>query len=341
MRVVVTGASGNVGSQVLPQLLAHPAVTSVVGVCRRPPTSFPDVAWHAVDLGADAAADDLRPALRGADVVVHLAWLLQPSHDEPLMRRVNLGGTRAVLDAVTTEQVPALVHASSVGAYSPARDKQSRVDESWPTGGIATSAYSRHKSRAERMLDGHEQTHPDRRVARLRPGVVLQAQAASALARYFLGSLVPQQLVRPALLPLVPRTAGLAIQAVHASDVAAAFVAAATRDVRGAFNVATEPVLDPTTLAQALHARQVPVPRALLRAVVDLSWRLRLQPTDPGWLDLATLGPLMDTTRARTELGWAPAVDATDALVEVLRGMGRGAGADTPVLRPRGHLLQH
>lgn len=335
MRVVVTGASGNVGSQVLPRLLSSPQVSSVVGVCRRPPASFPDVEWHA----ADVAADDLRPALRGADVVVHLAWLLQPSHDEPLMRRVNLGGTRAVLDAMTAESVPALVHASSVGAYSPATDKAVRVDESFPTGGIASSAYSRHKSRAERMLDGHERTHPDRRVARLRPGVVLQSQAASALARYFLGSLVPQRLVRPSLVPVVPRTAGLALQAVHATDVADAFVAAATRPVHGAFNVASEPVLDPATLAEALHAHQVPVPRTVLRALVDLSWRLRLQPTDPGWLDLGTLGPLMDTTRARTELGWSPTVLATDAVAEVVAAMGARAGADTPVLRPRRGLV--
>src|SRR5687768_1037518 len=109
MRIVVTGATGNVGSRLLPQLLSCSDVTSVVGIARRLPASpDPRVEWHALDV----AEDDLSPAVRGADVVVHLAWLLQPSHDPDEMRRVNLLGSRRVFDAFVREGVPALVHAS-------------------------------------------------------------------------------------------------------------------------------------------------------------------------------------------------------------------------------------
>ena len=81
MRVAVTGATGNVGSQLIPQLLDHPAVTSVVGLARRlPDAPDPRAEWHALDV----AEDDLVQAFRGADVVVHLAWLLQPAHDPAL-----------------------------------------------------------------------------------------------------------------------------------------------------------------------------------------------------------------------------------------------------------------
>ena len=331
MRIVVTGATGNVGSQLLPQLLDHPRVTSVVGIARRlPPDRDSRVDWRALDV----AATDLRPAFRGADVIVHLAWLLQPAHTPSEMARVNLGGTRRVLDALDSEGVPALVHASSVGAYSPGPDDR-RVPESHPTGGIASSVYSRHKSEAERMLDRFEALHPERRVVRLRPGIVLQPDAASELARYFLGPFVPQSLIRQGFIPVVPRTPGLAIQALHASDMAAAYVLAATTPVTGAFNIASEPVLDAGSLAATLRAVQVPVPGAVLRALVDLTWRLHLQPTDPGWVDLAVRGPLMDLTRAREELGWVPAVTATDALLAVVRAMGAGRGGGSPVLRPR------
>ena len=331
MRIVVTGATGNVGSQLLPQLLTSPQVTSVVGIARRLPADRDQrVSWHALDV----AEEDLRPAFRGADVVVHLAWLLQPAHDPDEMARVNLRGTQAVLDAVAAEGVPALVHASSVGAYSPAPAGQ-RVDESWPTGGIASSTYSRHKSEAERMLDAFSEQHPAVRVARLRPGIVLQGAAASALARYFLGPFVPQSLVRRRLRPVVPAVPGLEIQALHAADMAAAYVLAATQPVSGAFNVAAEPVLDPASLAAALGARRVPLPKAVVRGALDLLWRLHAVPVDPGWLDLGVNGPLMDLTRARTVLGWTPASSATDALVETVDAMGRGAGAPTPVLLPR------
>lgn len=185
------------------------------------------------------------------------------------------------------------------------------------------------------MLDRFESDHPERRVVRIRPVVVLHAAAASELARYFLGPFVPQSAVRRALLPVVPKVDRLAVQVVHSSDMADAYVRACVRPVTGAFNIAGEPVLDPPTLARTLGARQLPVPAALLRAVVELTWRLRVQPTDPGWIDLARLTPLLDTTRARTELGWTPQHDATDALLETVAALSQGRGGDAPVLRPR------
>lgn len=337
MRIVVTGATGNVGSQLLPQLVEHPDVRSVVGIARRlPDEPVAGVEWHALDV----AADDLLPAFTGADVVVHLAWLLQPAHDPDEMRRVNVDGTARVLDAVARAGVPVLVHASSVGAYSPGPAKtlgalSTRVMEDHPTQGISSSTYSRHKAEAERMLDAFEAEHPERRVVRMRPGVVLQAQAASALARYFLGPFVPQSLVRPSLLPLVPSVDKLAFQVVHAHDMARAYVLACVRPVTGAFNIAAEPVLDPGTLAALLGARRVPLPAAVLRGVVDAAWRLHLVPVDPGWVDIGRLTPLLDTTRARTVLGWSPRHDAGQALLETLEAMGARQGGPTPVLRAR------
>jgi UDP-glucose 4-epimerase len=331
MRIVVTGATGNVGSQLLPQLLDAPEVTSVVGLARRlPPDRDQRVDWHAVDV----AEDDLRPLLRGADVVVHLAWLLQPARNPDEMRRVNVVGTRRVVDAFVAEGVPALVHASSIGAYAPG-PKTPRVDESHPATGISSSTYSRHKAAAERILDALEAAHPERRVVRLRPGIVLQAAAASEQARLFLGPFVPQSLVRRSLLRVVPAVPRLAVQAVHASDMARAYVLAATTPVTGAFNVAAEPVLDPPTLARLLRAVQVPLPGSVLRGVVNALWRLHLVPVDPGWVDIALRTPLMDTTRAQEELGWRARRHAGDALTEAIDGIAAGRGGRTPVLRPR------
>lgn len=148
MRVVVTGATGNVGIPLLRRLCADPAIAGVVGVARRPPAEgtgpagTESVEWLACELGAADAPERLRPALVGADVVVHLAWLLQPSHRPQVMYATNVDGTRQVIDAVVAAGVPALVHASSVGAYSPG-PKDRYVDEFWPTEGIASSVYSR------------------------------------------------------------------------------------------------------------------------------------------------------------------------------------------------------
>jgi hypothetical protein len=93
-------------------------------------------------------------------------------------------------------------------------------------------------------------------------------------------------------------------------------------------------VLDPQELARLLRARPVRVPEGLVRGAAALSWRLHLQPTPPGWLDLALNVPLLDVTRARDELGWAPRHTAGEALLELLAGMRAGAGAKTPPLDP-------
>ena len=96
--------------------------------------------------------------MRGADAVVHLAWGFQPSHREDYLQELGVGGTRRVVEAATAAGVEHLVHMSSVGAYSPKRDDEP-VDESWPTGGVRTSMYSRHKSAAERLLDTSRPRH--------------------------------------------------------------------------------------------------------------------------------------------------------------------------------------
>jgi hypothetical protein len=95
-------------------------------------------------------------------------------------------------------------------------------------------------------------------------------------------------------------------------------------------------VLDPDELARILGARKLRVPAALLRGGAALSYALRLQPTEPGWVDMGLAVPVMDTTRARTELGWKPERSSADALLDLLEGMREGAGLDTPPLEAGG-----
>lgn len=329
-RIVVTGATGNVGTSVVEALIGDDRVGSVLGLARRRPEwRLPRVTWAE----ADVVSSDLIPLFRGADVVIHLAWAIQPSHRPEILRAINVDGSARVMAAVAAAGVPALVYASSIGAYSPG-PKDRPVDEGWPTEGLVTSFYARHKAAVERRLDLFESESPQVRVVRLRKALVFKREAGSGVRRLFAGPFVPTTLLRPSVIPLVPSTPGLVFQAVHTADVAQAYRLAALGQARGAFNIAAEPVLDGERLAEALDARPVAVPRRALRLGAALSWRLHLQPTPPGWVDLAFAVPVMDTTRARTELGWAPTVGADEALRQLLDGMAHGAGLPTPPLRP-------
>lgn len=338
MRVVITGATGNVGTSVVERLAADDAITEIVGVARRPTTwSAPKTRW----ITSDVAVDDLEPVFRDADAVIHLAWAFQPTHRPVATWRNNVLGSTRVFDAVASAGVPVLVHASSVGAYSPRADSEP-VDEHWPTNALPTAAYGREKSYVERVLDIFERDHPNVRVVRLRPGFIFKHGSAEAQRRLFVGPLLPNGVVRPELIPAVPDLPGLRLQALHARDVAAAYHLAVTRDVRGAFNVAAEPVLGARSLAELLDARVVRLPRAIARTALAVGWRMHLAPSTPDLLDLALSLPVMDTTRATSELGWRPDVDALTAVAEVLEGMRRGAGGRTPPLQPEaGGGLRH
>jgi nucleoside-diphosphate-sugar epimerase len=328
MRVIVTGATGNVGTSVLGALVAEPAVSEITGLARRrPDLEMEKVRWVA----ADVTTAELAPLFEGADAVIHLAWAIQPGHDEAAMERINVFGSERVFAAVAVAGVPSLVYASSVGAYSQG-PKQRQVDESWPTEGTPSSTYSRHKVRVERLLDRFEAENPAVRVVRMRPGLIFKAEAASEIRRLFIGPLLPGFLVRPRLIPIVPRVPRLRFQAVHADDVGDAYRRAVVQEVAGAFNLAAEPAIGPDELGKMLRARPIPVPAGVLRAAADLTWRLHLQPAEAGWIDMALGVPLMDSSRARDELGWAPARTSLDALAELLRGIREGEGGPTPPL---------
>ena len=336
MKIVVTGASGNAGTSLLRALADEPAVDTVLGIARRvPELSLPKVEWAS----ADVSRDELAPLFRGADAVVHLAWLIQPSRDQATLRATNVDGSRRVFAAPADAGVGTLVHASSIGAYSPG-PKDRAVDESWPTAGIKTSFYSRHKAEVEQLLDVFEAEHPDVRAVRLRPALKFKREAASEIRRYFAGPLLPNPLLHPDRIPIVPDTPRLVFQAVHTDDVADAYRRAVVSDVRGAFNVAAEPVLDPDRLSELLGARKLPVSRRVLRAAAALTWRARLQPTPEGWLDMALLTPIMDVTHAREELGWTPRHGADEALRELLAGLHEGAGFPTAPLHAGGSRLR-
>ncbi len=328
MRVVVTGASGNVGTSVLQALAGTPEVQEIVGVARRrPQATFARTSF----VQADIVADELVPLLRGADAVIHLAWLIQPGRDESVTHAVNVRGSERVFRATVEAGVPALLYASSVGAYSEG-PKDRYVDESWPTDGTPSSFYARHKAAAERQLDRLEREQPQLRVVRMRPGLIFKREAATEIRRLFLGPLLPGSLVRSQLVPLIPELPRLRFQAVHSLDVGEAFRLATVSDARGPFNLAAEPAIGVRELAEVFHARPIKMPASPVRALAAATYAMRLQPTEPGWLDMALAVPLMDCTRARTELGWKPRHTAIQALQELLGGLRAGADLDTPPL---------
>lgn len=312
---MVTGATGNIGTALLHRLVADDGVGEIRAVARRMSREDlgPKVRWFELDV----VDDDLTRAFEGADVVVHLAWRIQPSWDIEAMEAVNVTGSRRTFDAAI-EAGAAIVHASSLGAYGPG-PKDRMVGEDWPVSGHPDHPYSRQKAVVEHLLDGVEARHPEARVVRIRPALVMQPAAGEELRRYFLPRHFPFQALQAGLVERLP----VRFQVVHVDDVADAFARAALGDASGAFNIAA---------AEVIGSHQVSQLRPIVRLVASATWRMHAQPVDPGWVTLVFRAPLLATDRARKVLGWVPTRSGPEALEAGLAAIQDPPVPPTPAL---------
>ncbi|MHB1712864.1 MAG: NAD-dependent epimerase/dehydratase family protein [Acidimicrobiales bacterium] len=353
MRVVVVGATGNVGTSVIEALSRDSSIAHIIGLARRPPgPNALDIEWRQVDI----TTDPLHKHFRGVDAVIHLAWTLQPARHPRIQESANIQGAARVFEEAAASQVGALLYASSFAAYSPGPDspdgnpsdpdrrlgvrrlgvprtrQKCPVDESWPVGGIATSAYSRQKAQVERLLDRFEQVHQFVRVVRLRPGLTFKAGAGPQLQELFASGTLVGVIGLCSRLRIMPVPPGIAVPVVHTDDVAEAYRLALLTSVTGAYNIAADPALDVQTLARAFNLRQTGIRNDIARGAASRAWQLHATAVDPGWLDLALRCPALETRRARRELDWKPGHSALDAVRDLVEGM-RGRPIVPPLLR--------
>ncbi|MGH9101774.1 MAG: NAD-dependent epimerase/dehydratase family protein, partial [Acidimicrobiales bacterium] len=316
-RVVVLGSDGPLGAVTLAALRQQSGIGDVLGAAGQAGS----IAGGAVP---ELGVEDLELLLQGVATVVQLPRPTAPRTDTRQLWRRDVEGTRRLLEAMRRAGVDRLVHVSSAAAYSPAPEG-SQVTEDWPTDGDPRSPTSLRLAYVERMLDGFEQERSARRVVRLRPAVVLGRSPALALWRSLPAPVRASRWVRPSSSPLVPVVSGLRLQVVGARDVARACCLALAKDAVGAFNLATEPLLDAGELGRSLGAKVVPLPPVVANAVAWFAWRAGLA-VGPHAVTSLTAVPMIDPGKAREQLGWVATTDSGQAIAEVLEALADGAG---------------
>lgn len=298
--VAVTGAGGFLGRALVPALAADPDVGRVVAIDLHP-GSAGDVEWVAADV-RDPRIED---ALRGVDVVVHLAAIVLG--DIRLSDSVNVGGTANVCDAAGRAGVRRMVLASSVAAYGFGTPGRLLTEED-PLRPIDAFTYSRTKGAAERAADQALQRHPDLKDIRLRPSIILGPNTHE-----FASALAGRLMIRPGF------GAG-STQFVHVDDVVEAFRLAIVTDATGAFNIAAADTVTYRELATIIGAPLVTVPAPLARFGARMIKRFR--PTygiDPGWVLIAQQPPLVSVEKADRVLGWRAKRSSRETIEEFVR----------------------
>ena len=317
LTVAVTGPTGEIGISAVTALEREPAVGAIVGMARRPfdPASrgWVKTTYQRGDILDREAVDAL---VDQADVVIHLAFIIMGSRDESA--RINLQGTRNVFEATVARERPRrLVYTSSVAAYGYHSDNPVPLTEDVPARGSPEHYYSAQKAACEALLADISKDSP-LEVFVLRPCIVAGPNAP-ALADAMPWNQLPGPVravtkALPVLKPVVPDP-GFPLQLVHHDDVAAAIALAATAPAPpGVYNLAGDGVVSVADVARALGGRPVRVPAVAASAASAAISRVPFVPSMVEWLHVARTSVVMDTTRARTELGWRPVHSSAQTL---------------------------
>ncbi|MDT0158671.1 SDR family oxidoreductase [Microbacterium sp. ARD32] len=305
-RVLVTGGSGFLGSHVTALLAEHPSVEVVVSGDLRD-SAVPGVVSERVDV-TDAAG--IAPVLRRhrIDTVVHLAAIVNPGRDVALEYRVDVDGSRNVLDACLDAGVRRLVVSSSGAAYGYHADNPEWLDEGDPVRGNDEFPYSRHKRIVEEMLAGARAEHPELEQVIFRIGTILGPTVRNQITALWDG----RRLLRVA-------GSDSPFVFVWVDDVAGAMVRAATDGPAGVFNVAGDGRMTVPEIAARLGKRMLSVPAWVLGAALAVGHALRLTEHGPEKVRFLRHRPVLANRRLKQEFGYTPARTSREAFEEYLR----------------------
>jgi len=325
LTVAVTGPTGDIGRSVIRALEGSPRVRRIVGMARRPfdpaEHGWERTEYRRGDVLDRGSVDEL---VAGADVVVHLAFIIFGGREET--REINLTGSRNVFEATVAAGATRLVYTSSVAAYGFHDDNPDLLTEDLPPRGTREFYYSAQKAELEALLA--EAVAGSATAAYVFRPCIVAGRDAPTLVEGFTGQTILGSRVRPLwraldaaplIGPVLPDT-GTPFQLVHHDDVAAAIRAAVIgQGTEGTYNLAAESPITVGDVAGALGWRSIPIPRAALGALGLVS-RAPLVPAQARWINVVRKPVLMDTAKARRELGWRPQHDARWTLRETVEG---------------------
>jgi len=318
LTVAVTGPTGTFGLALVPLLQGEGQVDRVIGIARRP-FDPAERGWTKMEYrrGDVRDADALRTAFEGADVVVHLAFLIVGG-SRATTRAINVEGTLNAFRAAAAAGATRFVYASSIAAYGFHRDNPIGMTEDWATRPADKLFYAQEKAELEHLLEQEAAVHPGTALYLLRPPIVLGPDAAGAKVSL---PTVLEPLVRgmaaglrrlPGLPAVVP---DLPLQLIHQDDVASALLLCVLgAGAPGAYNIAADDVVTFVDIAREVGLRAFPVPAGPVAGTARAIARLPFLPSAAQWVEAMSHPAIMDTSKAKDQLGWSPRFTTSSVL---------------------------
>jgi nucleoside-diphosphate-sugar epimerase len=320
LTVAVTGPTGTFGFGLIPLLERDERIGRVTGIARRP---FDAAAhgWSKLDYRRGDVRDPraLEDAFAGADVVVHLAFMITGTAGRETIRAINVEGTVNAFRAAAAAGARRFVYASSVAAYGFHPDNPVGMTEEWPARPAAHLFYAQEKAEIERLLIEESVAQPQLELYLLRPPIVLGPHAVGA-KDVLPGPLGPvarwlAALVRHAPMPLPVLAPDHPLQFIHEDDVGQAFLLCIVgAGPPGTYNITGDGVLSAADVAREAGFAPLSVPAGPVRLAARAVASLPFAPPLAEWAEAASHPAIMDASKAKRELGWRPAYTSLEAL---------------------------
>ena len=328
LTVAVTGPTGTFGFGLIPLLQADDRIEHIIGIARRP-FDPAEHGWTKLRYrqGDVRDPDVLREAFEGADVVVHLAFMITGTASRQTIRAINVDGTLNAFGAAAAAGAKRFVYASSVAAYGFHEDNPIGMTEDWPTRPASRLFYAQEKAELERLLHDQADAHPEVELYLLRPPIVLGPHAVGAK------NALPEPvaaLARGALdfanrlpIPVPVPVPDLPMQFIHEDDVGEALRGCVVADgPPGAYNIAGDGIVTAADVVRELGFTPFTVPAGIAETAARAAASIPLPSFAPPvaeWVEAASHPAIMDTGKAKRELGWEPKYTGLEALRATLR----------------------
>src|ERR671921_223649 len=324
MRYVITGGSGYIGSRLV-DLLERRDDTEKIVICDlAPPKGYrPHTEFERLDVRDRGAVHSVLERVR-PDVLVHLAFILNPSHDEEFAYNVDVNGTHNVLEAADKAGTRQVLVTTSGVAYGAFPDNPVPLTETDPVRGVSSFPYARDKTESDRLCQLWAAAHPDRVMTIVRPCIVFGPNVDNYLVRLWTKA------------PFSPDAGHLdnPIQFVHEDDVVEAMSALLLGRHAGAFNVAGDGLM---TLRECSEAIGTPIRRMPLRAYRGLAralWAARVSEAPPGQIEFALHPWVVSNEKLKRTAGWSPRYTSRETFEITMRTHGKLPPAKSPAADP-------
>jgi UDP-glucose 4-epimerase len=325
MRYVITGGAGYIGTRLVERLIERDDTERVVIADVRPPRSFrPKSEYRQLDVRDANAVRELLERER-PDALVHLAFILNPMHDENAMYEIDVGGTHNVLEAASAAGTKQVLVTSSSTAYGAFPDNPVPIDEDWPVRGVPDFEYARDKAESDRLCQLWALRHPDRTMTIARPCIVFGPNVDNFIVRLWTKA------------PFFTDMGNLdqTTQFVHEDDLVDALVTLLVGGHAGAFNIAGDGTMTYRETAEAIGMKTRRMPEGLARRITALTWKLRVGEVPVGQVRFAVHPWVVSNEKLKRETGWKPRHTSRETFEIAMRAKGVLGGGAQPAKAPQ------